>query len=77
MPGRNVRGRMVYAPPEIINELEDLKAEEQIKSNARAFIKAVDYIKVGREVNRISHLKFKWSPTEYERMKNNKRGFSF
>ena len=76
MAMRNIHGRMVYVPPEIINELEDLKAEEQIKSNARAFIKAVDYIRVGREVNRVAHLKFNWKPTDFERMKN-KRRFDF
>lgn len=55
----NLRGRMRYVPPVVELELEDIKREERVMSNADAFKKLVGYARDGRELNRIGKLSWK------------------
>jgi len=70
------RARVMWMPKIVIEELEDLKKEEQVARNQDAFRLMVKYTRVGREFNRIKHLNFKWKPTKAEpkRVKNLLRG---
>lgn len=52
------RGRMMYVPPVIIDEIDDIKREDGIQIGAEAQRKLVKYARVGREVNRLRRLDF-------------------
>ena len=53
------RGRMKYVPAIFIDELEDLKQEQDIRSGSEACRKLAKYARVGREVERIKNLDFR------------------
>lgn len=52
------KGRMIYVPPIVLDELFKIKQEEGIGKNAKAFDKMVSYSKVGREAKKIFTLRF-------------------
>jgi len=43
------KGKMVYVPEEVLNELKNIKTEEQIKRNAEAFNRMVNNSRLGRQ----------------------------
>lgn len=52
------KGRHKWCPASVIDELDDIKREEDIKSDAQAFTKMVKYTRVGREARRLVTLDF-------------------
>jgi len=52
------KGKVVYIPPVVIDELEDIKREDEIHTGSEAFKKMVKYARVGREVKRMATLDF-------------------
>jgi len=52
------KGRMIYVPPIVLEEIFTIKQEEGIDKNSLAFDKMVKYSKVGREAKRIFTLRF-------------------
>lgn len=50
------KGRMRYVPPVVIDEIEDIKREDEIEKGSEAFHKMVKYARVGREVKRMATL---------------------
>jgi|2_EtaG_2_1085320.scaffolds.fasta_scaffold11055_3 hypothetical protein len=50
---------MKYLPSIVIIEMEDVKREDSIDSDAEAFKKMTKYARVGREVQRIKNLNWK------------------
>ena len=59
---RTKKGKIVYVPPIIMDELEDIKREDGIPvspvGNSIAFRKMAEYTRVGREAKRIITLNF-------------------
>lgn len=53
---------VIRAPRIVIDELDNIKAEEELQSNQEAFNKMVKYSQVGREARRIARLDFRWRP---------------
>lgn len=53
------RGQMIYVPPIVIEEVEDILKEDAVSSRADAFKEMTKYAKVGREVNRMMKLDLK------------------
>jgi len=53
-----IRGKYIYVPPVVVDELEDIKREDGIFGRAEAFKKMTKYTRVGREVNRLRRLDF-------------------
>jgi len=53
------RGRTMWSPPELLDELNDIKQHKNIHSNTKALTKLVEYARVGREVEVITNLDFK------------------
>jgi hypothetical protein len=51
------KGRMMYVPPVVIEELEDLQMEHHEDKRALAFEKMADYARVGRETERLINFK--------------------
>ena len=49
-------GRMIYLPQVVLDEMVDIKREDNIFSNSEAFKKMIQYARVGREANRIMNL---------------------
>jgi hypothetical protein len=56
------RSIVIRAPKIVIDELDNIKAEEELQSNQEAFNKMVKYSQVGREARRIARLDFRWRP---------------
>jgi len=52
------KGRMIYVPPVIIDEVADIQREDDIDSRPEAFRSLVKYARVGRETKRLIHLDF-------------------
>ena len=52
------KGRVVYVPPNVFEELNCIKADEKLNSNADAFREMVKFSRVGREAKRIFTLRF-------------------
>lgn len=50
------KGRMIYLPKQAIDEMEDIKREDNIFSSSEAFRKMVQYAEVGRELQRLKNL---------------------
>jgi len=59
-----------YVPPSVIEEVDDIKREDCILSQAEAMKKMVKYCRVGRETKRL--YKFDWS--KKKKPKKKKRG---
>ena len=53
------KGKKLYVPPVLIDEIEDIKREESLVGNSEAMRKVVEHARVGREVERIVKLDFK------------------
>ena len=51
----------MYIPPVVIDEIKDLKREDEIHANSEAFRKMVKYTRVGREVKRLAKFDFRKS----------------
>jgi len=51
----------MYIPPVVIDEIQDLKREDDIEANVEAFKKMVKYTRVGREVQRLAKFDFRKS----------------
>lgn len=66
------KGRMVYAPSVVIDEVEDVMRDHDIHRRDEAFRKMVEYSKVGREMERIMTLD--WRPRYVAKKKGNGRG---
>ena len=64
------RGRMMYVPNVVIEQLEDLKQEENILSRPEAFRSMAKYSEVGREVKRVMKNPFDM----YSATKHRKKG---
>jgi len=54
------KGQMIYVPPVIIDELQDLQREDDIPVRAEAFKKLVKYAQVGRETKRLITFGYDW-----------------
>ena len=54
----NKKGRMIYVPPVIIDEVQDIQREDDIESRPEAFRHLVKYARVGREIKRVAKLDF-------------------
>lgn len=54
----NNKGRMIYVPPVIIDEVENIMQEEDLDTRPEAFRKLVKYARVGREAKRLSRFDF-------------------
>lgn len=67
------RGRRIYVPKNIIDELEDVKVEKGIQSNHEAFNVIAQASQVGRETERLMKMDFKHKP----RGRPKKKGFFF
>ena len=52
------KGIMKYIPPVIVDELIDIKREDEVEEDVLAFKKMVEYTRVGREVKRMLTLDF-------------------
>lgn len=52
------KGRMVYVPPNVIEEAEKIQESKDLATRSRAFDEMVKYCQVGREAEKI--LKFDW-----------------
>ena len=52
------RGRMVYIPPNLLDEAEDIMREKGLNKRTDAFKDLTKYAKVGREAERIYKLDF-------------------
>jgi len=61
------KGRMIYVPKIMLNEIDDLKTEHKIKENKLAITKIVEYTRVGRQLERMMTLNFKYKPTTNNR----------
>lgn len=53
-----MKGKNKYLPSIVINELDDIKLEHNIKADSIAMGKMVKYTRVGRELERIKNLNF-------------------
>lgn len=73
MPINQSRGRVRYVPPEVVNEIEDIKCEDKCNKDVRAFVKMVEYCRVGREVDRIAKFNFTHKPTSLKEVAPKKR----
>lgn len=51
-----IKGKMIYIPAILLDEILDLMREEDIESRAEACLKLTKYARVGREINRIRRL---------------------
>jgi hypothetical protein len=49
------RGRMIYVPVVVFDELDDIMHEEGLNRRAEAFDKLTTYSKLGREVKKKAH----------------------
>lgn len=58
-----MKGKVKYLPKIVIGEIEDIKAEHKV-SDGEALEKMAQYTRIGREVERISRLDFRWKPTK-------------
>ena len=67
------KGRMVYVPSIVIDEIEDIKQEEDIIIGSEAFRKLVKHARIGREVDRLRRLDFRKKPL-IDSFKKKKRG---
>lgn len=47
------KGRMKYVPPNILDELDSLKREENVRRDSEAFGRLVEHARVGREVKKM------------------------
>ena len=61
------RGRMVYVPPNIIEEAEKIQLAKDLPTRALAFDELVKYSQVGREAEKI--LSFDWELFKKKRKK--------
>lgn len=52
------RGRMKWMPAVVIDEIEDIKREDDVHADAEAMRKLVGYARVGRESKRLIRLDF-------------------
>lgn len=56
-------GKLKYLPKLVLLELEDIKSEHAIVKDCLAMEKLVEYARVGRQVERIMKLDFRYKPT--------------
>ena len=54
------RSLVVRVPKIVIEEIKNIKDEEDLQNNQEAFHKMVKYSQVGREARRIARLDFRW-----------------
>ena len=64
---KSPRGRYKYIPSIVVEELEDIKMEDDILSDAEAFRKMAKHARIGREVERIAKFRFDWKPAKKKR----------
>ena len=55
---RTKRGRILWVPPVVIDEINDIIREDDLVSRAEAFRKLVKYTRVGREAKRLTRFDF-------------------
>lgn len=53
-----VKGRMIYVPPLVLLEVEDIRKRDNIDTNAEAFNVFTNYARIGRAVQKIINLDF-------------------
>ncbi len=58
MANINRKGRVLYVPPVVLTELDDIIREDRLPSKADAFKEMTRYTRVGREVKRMAALDF-------------------
>lgn len=51
------RGKKIWIPAVVLDEISDIKQVDGIYSNAEAMRKMVKYTRVGREVNQMGNLR--------------------
>lgn len=61
------RGKIMYVPHILIEEMDDLRMEHKIDHKVEAFNKLADYARVGREAERLAKFKFDWPVTKRKR----------
>ena len=52
------KGRMLYVPPVVLTEIEDIMREDKLPNRADAFKEMTKYTRVGREARRLMLLDF-------------------
>jgi hypothetical protein len=52
------KGRIVYVPPSVFDELGAIRNEDNLDCNADAFKEMAKYSRVGREAKKILRLRF-------------------
>ena len=57
------KGKNKYVPPVIIDELDDIKREDNLQSDIEAWQKMTKYTRVGREAKRM--FRFDWSKSKH------------
>jgi hypothetical protein len=51
-------GRITYVPKNVLDELEDIMREKEIRKKSKGFDEMTRFAKVGREAERIFRLRF-------------------
>lgn len=67
----------MYIPKIVIQELDDMKQEYNLPDRQEALRKMVEHTRVGREVERIVKLDFRFKPTKFENVFGRKRRNDF
>ena len=52
------KGRMIYVPPVVLLEIEDIRKRDKVNTNSEAFNKFTNYARIGRAVQKIINLDF-------------------
>lgn len=63
------RGKIKYVPRSVLNEIDKIKRENNMKRDVIAFNKLLEHARVGKEVERIYTV---WNPF-YKKVKKKKR----
>lgn len=47
------KGRVTYVPPSVFDELNNIRMEDRLSKNSKAFKRMVEYSQIGREARKI------------------------
>jgi len=47
------KGRLTYVPPSVFDELNNIRMEDRLPKQSKAFKKMVEYSQIGREARKI------------------------
>jgi len=75
------KGKIMYVPPVVLTELNDIMRENKVPNKADAFKEMTKYARVGRETERLMRLDFrkagKLPPINYFYLKEKKKNKGF